>query len=71
MQKNECESIVKTRTTVNTKNSNIRNLLVANILANPIIELITTFNNLLKQDGILVLSGILKEQCEKIFNCYS
>jgi ribosomal protein L11 methyltransferase len=71
LRKNECESIVKTRTTVNTKNSNVCDLLVANILANPLIELAPTFNKLLKQDGVLVLSGILKEQCENILNCYS
>jgi ribosomal protein L11 methyltransferase len=44
---------------------------VANILANPLIELAPTFNKLLKQDGVLVLSGILKERCENILNCYS
>ena len=71
LQKNKCENIVKIRTTVNAKNYNVCDLLVANILANPLIELAPTFNNLLKQDGVLVLSGILIDQCENILNCYS
>ena len=71
IKKNECERIVNTETIINTKDYKVCDLLVANILANPLIELAPTFNKLLKQDGVLVLSGILKEQCEKILNCYS
>ena len=37
----------------------------------PLIELAPTYINLFKDGEILILSGTLKEQCEKIFNCYN
>jgi ribosomal protein L11 methyltransferase len=46
-------------------------LLIANILANPLIELATTFFNLLKPDAHLVLSGILKNQEEALIKAYA
>lgn len=41
-------------------------LLIANILANPLIELAKTFHALLKKNGIIVLSGILVEQINAV-----
>jgi ribosomal protein L11 methyltransferase len=45
-------------------------VLIANILANPLIELVTTFAAHLKNGGHLVLSGILKEQLDLILEAY-
>ena len=41
-------------------------LLIANILANPLIQLSEIFSTLLKPSGKIVLSGILEEQVEKV-----
>ena len=41
-------------------------LLIANILANPLIQLSEIFSTLLKSSGKIVLSGILEEQVEKV-----
>jgi ribosomal protein L11 methyltransferase len=46
-------------------------VLVANILAGPLIELAPRFASLLKPDGKIVLSGILKQQCQDIEMTYS
>ncbi|MBN2689868.1 MAG: 50S ribosomal protein L11 methyltransferase [Gammaproteobacteria bacterium] len=45
-------------------------ILVANILANPLIELSKTFYSLLKPNGKFVLSGILQEQQQKVASHY-
>lgn len=45
-------------------------LVVANILAQPLIELAAYFKTLLKPGGQLVLSGILKEQVEQVLDAY-
>lgn len=45
-------------------------LLMANILALPLIELATKFAKLLKSGGEIVLSGILSEQQEMILSAY-
>ena len=54
----------------NTNDNNIKpnkaDLILANILADPILELIPSFAELLKNGGALVLSGILKTQCPAI-----
>ena len=42
------------------------NCLIANILANPIVELVATFADLLPGGGHLVLSGILSSQTDDI-----
>ena len=46
-------------------------LLVAYILTNPLIELVSLFENLVRPNGSLVLSGILKEQSDMIVSCYT
>lgn len=44
--------------------------LIANIVANPLIELATTFKALTKKEGVIVLSGILEEQIDSVLNAY-
>lgn len=46
-------------------------ILIANILANPLIELAESFANHLKADGKIVLSGILREQTDMLLAAYS
>ncbi|ODN44068.1 ribosomal protein L11 methyltransferase [Piscirickettsia litoralis] len=45
-------------------------VLVANILANPLIHLAPKFASLVKSKGMLVLSGILVEQVERVQKAY-
>ena len=45
-------------------------LLLANILANPLIELASRLAGLVRPDGRLVLSGILSEQARDVQNAY-
>ena len=45
-------------------------LLIANILAKPLIQLSESFLNLIKPGGKIVLSGVLEEQVEKIVYHY-
>lgn len=45
-------------------------VLIANILANPLIELAPHFANLLGRNGKIVLSGILIEQIDMVMNAY-
>ncbi len=44
--------------------------LLANILANPIMELADYFSTLVKHNGIIVLSGILSEQATQVIAAY-
>ena len=44
---------------------------MANILANPLIELESLFSEIVKPNGTILLSGILAEQVEKVLDCYS
>ena len=44
---------------------------MANILANPIIELEPLFSEFLKSNGTILLSGILEGQVEKVVKRYS
>ena len=46
-------------------------LLIANILANPIIELEPLFSEFLNSNGTILLSGILEGQVEKVVKRYS
>ena len=46
-------------------------IILANILAEPLIALAPSFFNLLAPKGELVLSGILSSQCEQILQTYS
>ncbi|WP_064101334.1 50S ribosomal protein L11 methyltransferase [Legionella oakridgensis] len=45
-------------------------LLIANILLSPLLALKTRFHELLKKHGILVVSGILKEQQAEVIDAY-
>lgn len=46
-------------------------LLIANILLTPLIALKYQFYQLLKQDGLLVVSGLLDEQCASLIETYA
>ena len=45
-------------------------LLLANILAQPLIEFAPKFAKLVKANGQIVLSGILEQQAEDVVNAY-
>ena len=45
-------------------------LLIANILANPLVDLCEHFSNLVKQGGEIALSGILKDQLPIVLEAY-
>jgi ribosomal protein L11 methyltransferase len=69
--KNNCENIISTIHSIDQKEGIKCDLLIANILANPLIELEPLFSDLLYSNGMLLLSGILKEQVNGVVNCYS
>jgi len=46
------------------------NVVIANILANPLMILAPLLASLVKQNGHIVLSGILREQTEEVINIY-
>ena len=46
-------------------------LLIANILANPLIGLCEHFSSLVKPGGKIMLSGILQEQLDIVLDAYS
>ena len=46
-------------------------VLIANILLTPLIDLKTRFRQLLRTDGILAVSGILETQIETVINAYN
>jgi len=69
--KNNCENIISTIHSIDKKKGIKCDLLIANILANPLIELEPLFSNLVYSNGILLLSGILKEQVDRVINSYS
>jgi ribosomal protein L11 methyltransferase len=45
-------------------------LILANILANPLITLAPVFSDLIKTDGVIVLSGFLEHQIDPVFAAY-
>ncbi len=45
-------------------------LLLANILANPLVQLAETFANYVQTEGNIVLSGVLEDQAERIQDAY-
>jgi len=51
-------------------NGKAANLLLANILANPLMDLASTFESLLEENGQIVLSGILEEQASEVISVY-
>jgi len=68
---NQCESIIKTIHSENEIDFEGCDLLIANILTNPLIKLAPTFAALVNPDGELLLSGILKKQVDRVVGCYS
>ncbi|HAJ75039.1 MAG TPA: 50S ribosomal protein L11 methyltransferase [Gammaproteobacteria bacterium] len=46
-------------------------ILVANILAEPLLDLSAKFSELIKPGGMIVLSGVLEEQLASLVACYS
>jgi len=71
VNKNYCDDVINTIHSMDQDNSSRCDLLIANILANPIIELEPLFSGFLKLNGTILLSGIIKEQVEDVVNCYS
>jgi len=69
--KNNCEDIISVIHSIDLDDSNQCDLLMANILVNPLVELEPLFSDLVCSNGMLLLSGILKEQVDRIVNCYS
>ena len=68
---NQCESIIKSIHSDDASDFEGCDLLIANILANPLIKLAPTFADLVNPDGELLLSGILKKQVDRVVGCYS
>ena len=68
---NRCDEVINTIHSMDQDNSSRCDLLIANILANPIIELEPLFSEFLKSNGTILLSGIIKGQVEGVVNCYS
>ena len=68
---NQCESIIKTIHSKDEIDFECCDLLIANILTNPLIKLAPTFADLVNPDGELLLSGILKKQVDRVVGCYS
>ncbi|MFV1982831.1 MAG: 50S ribosomal protein L11 methyltransferase [Thiohalomonadales bacterium] len=69
-KKNHVTSIIRTFYPEQVPN-NKADLLIANILAQPLMELAPIFNNLLCQNGQLVMSGILENQTKMLIEAYS
>ncbi|MDC0470451.1 50S ribosomal protein L11 methyltransferase [Candidatus Pseudothioglobus singularis] len=69
--KNHCDDVINTIHSMDQDNSFRCDLLIANILVNPIIELEPLFSEFLKSNGTILLSGVIKGQVEKVVSCYS
>jgi len=69
--KNHCNDVINTIHSMDQDNSSRCDLLIANILANPIIELEPLFSEFLKSNGTILLSGIIKDQVKEVVSCYS
>ena len=67
---NHCEGLIKTIHSNNLVIKEKCDLLIANILTNPLIELAPSFASLVNPNGGLLLSGILKQQVDKVLDCY-
>ena len=68
---NQCESIIKTIHSEDEIDFEGCDLLIANILTNQLIKLSPTFATLVNPDGVVLLSGILKKQIDRVVGCYS
>ena len=69
--KNKCENTITSIHSINQGSDRKCDLLIANILANPLVELEPLFSDLVHTKGMLLLSGILKEQVDRVVKCYS
>ncbi len=69
--KNKCENTITTIHSIDQESNNKCDLLIANILANPLVELEPLFSDLVHTKGMLLVSGILKEQVDRVVKCYS
>ena len=70
-EKNNCSDVIKTFHSDEKIEYEKCELLMANILAKPLVELQTLFSKIVKPNGAILLSGILEHQVEKIIDCYS
>ena len=70
-EKNNCSDVIKTFHSDEKIEYEKCDLLMANILAKPLVELQTLFSKIVKPNGTILLSGILEHQIEKIIDCYS
>ena len=68
---NKCGRIIKTIHSKDEIDFEGCDLLIANILTNPLIKLAPTFADLVNPDGEILLSGILKKQVDRVVGCYS
>ena len=68
---NNCSNVINSFHSAEKINYEHYDLLMANILANPLIELESLFSELLKPNGTILLSGILEKQVKKVVDCYS
>ncbi len=68
---NQCENIITTMYSEEESDFGKCDLLIANILTNPLIELVSLLAKLVRPNGLLVLSGILKKQIDMIVSCYA
>ncbi len=69
--KNRCDEVINTIHSMDQDNTSRCDLLIANILANPIIELEPLFSEFLNSNGTILLSGILEGQVEEVIKRYS
>jgi len=69
--KNKCENTIRTIHSIDQESDSKCDVLIANILANPLVELEPLFSDLVHTNGVLLLSGVLKEQVDRVVKCYS
>ena len=70
-KKNNCADVIKAFHSAEMIEYEKCDLLMANILAKPLVELQTLFSEIVKPNGTILLSGILEHQIENIIDCYS
>ncbi|MGB1412362.1 MAG: 50S ribosomal protein L11 methyltransferase [Candidatus Pseudothioglobus sp.] len=70
-KKNNCADVIKAFHSAEMIEYEKCDLLMANILAKPLVELQTLFSEIVKPNGTILLSGILQHQIENILDCYS
>jgi len=67
---NQCQDQIRVIHTQDEGQLDKVDLLIANILANPLVDLCEHFSNLVKQGGEIALSGILKDQLPIVLEAY-